>query len=457
MSVPDQRIRPQSASEHFHRLLLLGVQRLRGRPVGAYIRKLQEWERLEPQEFERLRAQRLIQTLEYASTRVPLYRSGAWHEALRRANAGVLQSWPVLDRETIQANPKELLAQPGPRGHYFRRTSGSSGKPLGVAMDADAAAWGWATDYRGLLWHGIPIGARSMFINQRRESLLAEWIRNRTPLLTSDLSPARLTEAVQFLETARLTYITGYVSAVVELARHARIMAPQGRRPLVPFVKAFGEMLQPFQREEIERGLGARVIETYGCNEIGTAAYECPAGSLHVFSEHVELEVLRDGQPAPPGEAGDIVMTCTTNRVMPLIRYRVGDRGRLSPEVCSCGRPHPVIAGIEGRIGDVLLSASGVRVHGAALGDLLKQVIAESPPAAVGRVLFEQHDPRTWTVLVQPGRDFNLGMAARLADGVKAIFGRECRVTVRQVPEIPREPSGKFRFYRVSPSTKPDG
>lgn len=102
----------------------------------------------------------------------------------------------------------------------------------------------------------------------------------------------------------------------------------------------FGELIHDFQRHEIEQGLGARVIETYGCSETGTVGYECPAGSVHIFAEHVEVEILRNGKPARPGEAGDIVLTCTTNRVMPLIRYRVGDRGRLSPDPCRCGRPH---------------------------------------------------------------------------------------------------------------------
>jgi len=63
-------------------MLLLGVQRLRGRPVGAYIRKLQEWESLEPKAFQRLRADRLADTLAYAKRSVPLYRSGPWSEAI---------------------------------------------------------------------------------------------------------------------------------------------------------------------------------------------------------------------------------------------------------------------------------------------------------------------------------------------------------------------------------------
>lgn len=438
---------PESARERFHRVLFEAVQSLRGRPIGAYIRQLQQWERLKPDAFQVLRTMRLRQTLEYASEQVPFYRTGRWQAELG-SHKGDLRAWPVLERQDIQAHVAELFSQPVPAGHYIRRTSGSTGSPLGVAMDADAAAWAWATDYRGLLWHGIPVGARSLSLTYQREGVLAEWIRGVKPLPTTDLSPGRLTEGVTYLQTAHPTYVSGYVSAVAELAKHARMILPDAKQPLVPYIKVLGEMLYPFQRQEIEQGLGGRVIETYGCRETGTVAYECPHGSLHVFSEHVEVEILRDHESVPPGETGDIVLTCTTNRVMPLIRYRVGDKGCLLPEPCACGRPHPVITGIEGRVGDLFYTAAGIRVHGAALGAVLKDLTAQTPLGATGRVLFEQHDRLTWNVLVQAGPGFNPAIAQLLAEGVQGIFGRECRVTVKAVREIPREPSGKFRFYR---------
>lgn len=428
------------------------MQQARGRPLGPYIRQLREWGSLDGPSFRALRERRLAETLEYARSKVPLYQTGAWAAAFRADDHRNLRAWPVLERQTIQAHEAEMLAQPPVRGRYFRSTSGSTGNPLRVWMDPAAAAWAWAADYYGLLWHGIQVGARALTLRPRTAGAVGEWIRNNHLVAATDLSPSRLAAAVRFLERRDTTYVWGYVSAVVELARQARVMGLRSQ-PLVPFAKVFGEMLYPFQRQIIEEGLGARVIETYGCNETGTVAYECPAGSIHVFADHVEVEILKNGEPAPLGEMGDIVLTCTTNRTMPLIRYRVGDRGRLLPDPCSCGRPHPVLAGIEGRSGDVLLTSSGTQVHGtAALGGVLKKVHAKTPPESIRQVLFEQQDLRTWMVLVQPGPGFDANAAAVLVDGVKAVFGNECTVTVKQVPAIPREPSGKFRFYRTASS-----
>jgi phenylacetate-CoA ligase len=317
-------------------------------------------------------------------------------------------------------------------------------------MDPAAAAWAWAADYHGLLWHGIQVGARALTLRPRTASPLGEWIRNNHLVTATDLSPGRLAAAVRFLERRDTTYVWGYVSALVQLAKQARIMAPRSR-PLVPFAKVFGEMLYPFQRQIIEAGLGARVIETYGCNETGTVAYECPVGSIHVFADHVQVEILKDGEPVPAGDMGDVVLTCTTNRTMPLIRYQVGDRARLLPDPCSCGRPHPVLSDIQGRSGDMLQTSAGVQVHGtAALGGVLKNVHAQTPAEAIHQVLFEQYDLRTWIVLVQAGPGFDDRTKAALVEGVKGVFGEDCSVTVKQVPVIPREPSGKFRFYRTA-------
>ena len=72
------------------------------------------------------------------------------------------------------------------------------------------------------------------------------------------------------------------------------------------------------------------------------------------------------------------------------------------------------------------------------------------------KVLFEQHDNRTWTVQVQPGSGFHDGIASYLVDRVQAIFGKQCRVRVELRQEIASEPSGKFRFYRVASPGRPE-
>ena len=55
----------------------------------------------------------------------------------------------------------------------------------------------------------------------------------------------------------------------------------------------------------------------------------------------------------------DIVITDLTNRVFPLIRYRLGDRGALLEERCACGNPLPRMMPPDGRTTDLIRLPSG--------------------------------------------------------------------------------------------------
>jgi hypothetical protein len=87
------------------------------------------------------------------------------------------------------------------------------------------------------------------------------------------------------------------------------------------------------------------------------------------------------------------------------------------------------------------------RVHRQLVGPVipLGEYQASEPQA---RVLFEQHDIRTWTVQVQPGPNFTEGIAAYLIDrrpghlregvpGEGESGAGDCQRAVRQVPLLP--------------------
>ena len=62
----------------------------------------------------------------------------------------------------------------------------------------------------------------------------------------------------------------------------------------------------------------------------------------------------------PAGETGDFVCTGLFNDEMPLIRYRLGDRGARAPEApCPCGRSLAALASVDGRSDDVLYTRDG--------------------------------------------------------------------------------------------------
>ncbi|HEX9706192.1 MAG TPA: hypothetical protein VGA24_01010 [Steroidobacteraceae bacterium] len=420
------------------------LQGLRGYPLGRFLRLLKTWEGLPTTEFERLRAERLRWLLTHASKRVPLYRREPWASALAGRELE-LAAWPVLEREHFRAHWDEARARPPPGPRITRKTSGTSGQPMKMVFTPNSDAWGWAHRYRGLGWHGIPIGERSLRLSQDRRPLRDLLLGQRiVPALDS---PAAIDEAVRILSGRQSPLVTGPPSALFRLARCLRERGVG--RPLVSFARVGGEQLFPFQRIEIEKYLARRAIDSYGCNEIGAIAGECPAGAMHIYSDHLYLEIFNGNTPARVGEFGDIVLTALHNPAMPLIRYRVGDRGRLAADPCRCGLPLPVLAEIQARTADVFRAADGTEHHGSELVNDLAAFFADPLSDGIRQIQFVRTNTLGWRVLIE-GREpvARAALTDRLVGMVRQVAGADCRAEYENVLRIPRE-RGKFRYYRL--------
>jgi phenylacetate-CoA ligase len=101
-----------------------------------------------------------------------------------------------------------------------------------------------------------------------------------------------------------------------------------------------------------ERGIDCR--QCYATAELGNIAYETAVdGELcegMVIDEGVIVEIVRPGtgDPVPPGEVGEVVVT-TLNPDYPLIRFATGDLSAILPGQSPCGRTNTRIRGWLGR------------------------------------------------------------------------------------------------------------
>src|SRR5439155_11007545 len=86
---------------------------------------------------------------------------------------------------------------------------------------------------------------------------------------------------------------------------------------------SFAAVLDQETRDLCRSAFGAEIADTYGTQEVGHIAAQCPAcGDYHISAETVVVEVLRDdGSPAAPGEVGRVIVKPLYGSAMPLIRY----------------------------------------------------------------------------------------------------------------------------------------
>jgi len=112
-------------------------------------------------------------------------------------------------------------------------------------------------------------------------------------------------------------------------------------------------------RIRIKDSLGVDAYDIYGTSELsGPLFCECEyQHGFHVWGDLLYPEILDpDSQEVlPPGERGELVVTMLQKEGLPIIRYRTGDITAISEEPCSCGRTHPRLKRLSGRVDDMLI------------------------------------------------------------------------------------------------------
>jgi phenylacetate-CoA ligase len=112
-------------------------------------------------------------------------------------------------------------------------------------------------------------------------------------------------------------------------------------------------------RRRIETKLGIESFDVYGLTELwgpGTGIECREHDGIHVWADHYLVEIVDPvtGEPLPPGQEGEVVLTTFRKEATPLLRYRTRDLSALLPGPCACGSPHPRIARLRGRTDDAV-------------------------------------------------------------------------------------------------------
>jgi phenylacetate-CoA ligase len=420
-----------------------------GRETERLVEEALEREAWGAERWRAWQEERLAYLLHRAATRVPYYRD-YWLERRRRGDRtswGYLENWPLLEKETLRTHPQAFLAEDcNVRAMFPEHTSGTTGKPLQLWWSKAAVrAWYGLFEARVRRWNGVSLRDRWAILGGQ----LVTAVRSRKPpfwvwnaamhqlyLSAYHLAPDLVRYYLDAIRRYRVRYILGYPSALYALAQEALGRGANGAPLAVVLTNA--EPLFPYQRQCIEDAFACPVRETYGMAEAVAAASECHAGTLHLWPEVGIVEVLVDGRAARPGEVGELVCTGLLNADMPLVRYRVGDRGALRApgENCSCGRALPALAQVEGRLDDVLYTADGRQVG------RLDPVFKAELPIREAQIIQESLELIRVRYVPAPG--FAKIHGETIARRVRERLG-PVEVVLEELPEVPRGANGKFR------------
>lgn len=346
------------------------LDRLQRRQVSRRFDAAVARQHLTRAQLESYAADRLHEVLESALRLVPFYSKRLGAVA---GDPGVLATEafyriPVLEKHDVASAGTDLRARGLDGPVQTVSSGGTTGPPTEIAIDLETLDAQTGAGLRTYLWWGGDPTRRHVMLwgpppDENTYGSFAGRLRGRVlgrELLETYGQDAERARSHWLRITRRpLDHVAGYSSALVRVANASR----EGECARVRRgVAAAAEPIFDFQKPSIEQAFGAPVRERYGCNEFASVAHECAAGSLHVATDRVLFEIVRDdGKPAAPGEIGRVLVTDLDNRFMPLIRYRIGDLAEWGHD-CGCGLPFPVLARVHGRERDRIRARSGQQV-----------------------------------------------------------------------------------------------
>jgi phenylacetate-CoA ligase len=200
------------------------------------------------------------------------------------------------------------------------------------------------------------------------------------------------------------------------------------------------ETLYDEWRSVIEDCFKVPVYNRYGGRDIKFVAQECSRRKgLHINSENVFVEIVRDGRPVSPGELGEIVITRLDNLAMPFIRYRSGDLGVMAKDTCDCGRSLPLLEKVEGRVQDAILTADGRNISGLFFAHMMK----DCPEVKAFQVHQLSIDQLLIIVLLRDEQPFS--SKERIERIIRQYMGQNMEILFETRDAIPLTPSGKCR------------
>jgi phenylacetate-CoA ligase len=360
-----------------------------------------------------------------------------------------LEKLPILERSTISRHLGRLRADNLPADRFVPNgTGGSTGEPLRFLDDRAGAGWSEAAVWRAQRWLGIDVGDRSAYLwgadfdltkfqglRGRIKSSLLNFLMLPAWQLSETTAPAFWNQLTRF----KPRLLVAYAGA---LYRWARLLGSE--RPPIPALSAIvvsAEMLDDEMRCVIEGCIKVPVYNRYGGRDLKFVAQQCPAlKGLHINSENVLVEIIKDDRQAPPGEVGELVITRLDNFAMPFIRYRTGDLGVMSDSICECGRSLPLLQKIEGRVQDAIVTADGRIISGPFFAHMMK----DCPDVREFQVHQLGMDRMAIIVVLQQGQPF--ASRSRIERLIREYMGEKMRIDFEVRDAIPLTRSGKHRI-----------
>jgi len=312
--------------------------------------------------LEEIQEKRLKYTVRYVYQNSSFYRQKLKREGTKPQSIqklSDLSKLPFTFKDDFRENyPYGMLSTPVSEIHSVFFTAGTTGKPTAVFFTKEDAENMGDSACRG----HYSIGLRAGDIAQVTFPPIVSWLWQcyifpKLKVFVIPMGVGNTKSQINVLKDLKTTVIVGSPSYLLYMAKAAEDMGIDPQDTNLRIGITAGEMLVPATRKKIEDAWNIEVYNDYGSVELATGFLDCPEKEgHHIPADHFIFEVVdpETGESMGEDEEGELVFTTLTREATPLIRYRTRDLSRLIYDKCNCGRTHPRIAYVKGRLDDMV-------------------------------------------------------------------------------------------------------
>jgi phenylacetate-CoA ligase len=233
-----------------------------------------------------------------------------------------IKAFPILTKEIIRSNYQNIITQ---KSDLIKNsTSGSSGIQTEIYIDKKEQSLFRAIQTTWWKWAGYKIGApmfqTGLAISRSLEKRLKDFFFRTHYQFAFGLSEINTEKGLNWALKSK-PFLGGYASSLHVLSELA-----ENKGIRMKSAVSWGDKLFDHYRKNIERVFGCKVYETYGTGEGLMLGAQKDLDYLYIMDPYFVVELLDDeGNDVKDGEIGHVVVTSLIHKVMPLIRYKVGD------------------------------------------------------------------------------------------------------------------------------------
>ena len=402
-------------------------------------------------DLDRLRLKLLRSQLIDAYKNIPFYRKAFKLRGLVPHNFKCIKEirdYPVITRTDIQEEDSNFLSKKFKPGKVKQsHSSGSTGRPLWVSFDP--ATWirkKYLSKLRSRIECGMKMNERVAIYDT--ESTEALTLRNQCKLLSNPLFKAKYFSIFRDTKNGIEELLQWAPQNIDSLPSHLFQLAiameqSQLKPSSLKRIFTSSEYIESNMRRYIQDRYAAEVFDIYGCTEIKEIAWECDRhNGYHINEDEVFLEILDGDKPAGWDEVGDIVITDLRNKAMPLIRYRIGDRGLLRPGLCSCGRTFALMVPSAGRSSDFIITPDGHKLSPYRFTTAIEKI------NGLLQYQFIQKDVRSIIVKAIMSGKAGPQELREIKTRIQAVVAEPMDIKVETCKKIDMEQNGKFKVVK---------